>query len=384
MKYCVNVDWVELYCKFDSLLFRNEFGTQHATDLHGFGVVLRPYGTRVYKCVSSISYHGIPFAVLCYHPLSSQDTGGIMNPLMCHLKLENYWCYRDDWHEVLKDALRVFRINPVRLSRVDICCDVQHFKCGIYAADLCRGLIERKYYKIHQPRWDVRGEDSNKFSWQSMGFGSKQSAVFTRFYNKSQELRQVKDKQYIREVWQLYGFDPERDVWRIEFSLKDTGVQIAVPKTHFVYDIPLKDLYERERLIVRFLHYAEHYWDIRKNTDTNRYKCERLQLLPDSPMPFIPVQRPHLGTMNRTDKMVVDRLLGIAAQLPNQGERMAMLESIRLYQHSKRIEVYDERQLDIISVWLYNLETDDRDEVTQYELFEEIPAQKRQKPTFIP
>lgn len=383
MKCCVNVDWVELYCKFDSLLYRGQFGSPHASDLHGFGVVLRPYGTRVYKCVSCISYHGIPFAVLCYHPLSSQDSGGIMNPLMCHLKLENYWCYNDSWYEVLHHALRVFRIKPVRLSRADICLDVQHFRNGIYAADLCRGLIERKYYKIHQSRWNAHGEDSDKMSWHSLGFGSKQSSVFTRFYNKSLELRQVKDKQYIREIWQLYSFNMERDVWRIEFSLTDTGTQIAVPKTHYVYDIPLEDLASRERLMLRFLQYAQHYWDIRKNTGKNRYRCERLDLLPDSVLPFFPYQRPRLGAMNRTDRMIVERMLTTAATLPNRGERMTMFESLKLYQSSHRVEVFDERQLDAISIWLYNLETDDMNDERQLRIFEQIPAQLRERPLFV-
>lgn len=364
MKYLVNVDWVELYCKFDSLLCRNEFATPHDSDLHGFGVILREYGTRVYANVASITYNREPFAVLTFNPLSSLDRGGIMSPLMCHIKLENEWCYRDGWWDTLKHALRVFRINPLRISRVDICCDVQHFACGLYAADLCQGLIKRRYYKVHQPNWSAHGKDSARIIWNSLAFGSTSSPVFTRFYNKTLELCQKKDKQYIRECWKLVGFNEDRDVWRVEFSLHDTGREVIDTETGEQFDITPEQIADRTTLEGLFLRYASHYWDIRKNTGDSRYKCRPLQMFPPTPQLFRPVQRPHLGTMGRTDKQVLKALFEVGTALPNRKEKLLMLKAIKLYQQSKRVEYCTDWEMEQWKKWAVFAISDDDNEKT--------------------
>lgn len=339
MKYIVNLDWVELHCEFDSLLYRNQFGTPSRDEIHPFSIFLKPYGTRVYKYVALIRWNRLDFATICWQPLSSKAEGGIMNPNMCHIKLENYWCYRNDWKHVLEHALRVFRIKPRRLSRLDICCDVQNFACGIAGADLCRGLVNRKYYKIHQPNWAAHGQDSKHLSWNSLSFGSKNSPVFTRFYNKTLELDQQKDKQYIRECWKDAGFNMERDVWRIEFALTDTGRDVVDSETGEVFDIKIDQIEEPRSVEDLFLYYAQHYFDIRKNTGAPRYKCPPLNLLPKVGRVFIPYQRPHLGTSTRTDKLVVKRMQEAMFDCKERNERFVLWHAIRLYQERKRIEV---------------------------------------------
>ena len=361
MKYVVNLDWVELYCEFDSMLSRVQYGNAESQNWTDFSVRLRPYGTRVYRYVSEISYHKIPFATLCYCPLSSKDAGGIMNPQMCHIKLDNYWCYRDDWHDVLKHALRVFRIKPKRLSRLDLACDLQYFQNGLAAPDLCRKLITRGYYKIHQPNWAAHGRDSQQLTWNSLSFGSKNSPVFTRFYNKTLELTQKEDKQYIRECWKAAELKEERDVWRIEFALTDTGTDIVdeVDDTQLMewqtydelsdeptgerykihFNISLDMIRQRENVEQLFLYYAQHYGDIRKNTGQPRYKCPRLDLLPTTPQPFRPYQRPHLGKLTRTDKLVVKKMQEVMFDLNERNERFVLWNAINLYQINRRIEV---------------------------------------------
>lgn len=361
MKYAVNLDWVELHCEFDTMLYREQYGTPDHSKHDDFSVRLREYGTRVFKYVSVISYKDREFATLCYCPLSSTDQGGILNPRMCHIKIENSWCYDDRWYELLKLALCVFRIKPKSLSRIDIACDVQYFECGLYAADLAQGLMRRKYYKIHQANWGAHGSDSDKLSWHSLSFGSKSSPVFTRFYNKSLELSQAKDKQYIREVWKQVGLNTNRDVWRIEFALTDTGREAIDQETGERFDIPLDALADRQTLQGVFWHYAQHYFDIRKNTGQRRYDCPRLRLLPESPSIFVPVQRPRLGTMNTADKMVLNRLRNLAEGCPNRAERFAILQAIRLYQYYRRVEHFDDEEMRNLQQWLYDMRSDDED-----------------------
>ena len=367
MKYLVNVDWVEVYCRFDPLLSKDMYGNIFGeTGKHDFSLIHREYGTRIYKDVALIIYQGIDFATICYNPLSSFDNGGIMHPGMCHVKLENYWCYREDWLVVLNHAFRSFRINPMRISRVDICCDVQWFACGMYAADLCQGLIKRKYYKVHQANWAAHGKDSAKITWNSLSFGSTNSPVFTRFYNKTLELKQKKDKQYIRECWDMVKFNQDKDVWRVELSLRDTGREVIDTETGEQFDITLEQIANRPTLESLFLRYASHYWDIRKNTGEKRYKCPQMQMFPPTPQLFRPVQRPHLGTMGRTDKLVLKALFEIGTALPNRKEKLLMLKAIRLYQQSKRVEYCTDWEMEQWKKWaVFAVSDDDNDKTAR-------------------
>jgi hypothetical protein len=257
--------------------------------------------------------------------------GGIMKDNMCHVKLANYWLYTDVWYDILIHALRLFDINPIKPSRIDLACDWQNAQCGVYAADLMTGLMHRKYLKVHQPSWRVNGTDAAKLSWHSMAFGSKGSAVFTRFYNKTLEL-QTTGKDYIREGWKLAGLNLQRDVYRVEFQLEDTGLQFSDEVSGEVYDIEWQRMADRSYISTIFCHYAQHYFDIRKaGTAAKRTDCKPLAMFPTDGIGFIPVQRPRALTTTRTDRIVIRQMIVALFALNSIDERRAMFNSIKAY-----------------------------------------------------
>lgn len=345
MRFVCNLDWVEFYCKF--VPFSYETGEDFSPMIcvaprHDYSAVLRPYGTRVYKYICDVSLHGIPLMTICYEPLSKISAGGIMDDRMCHVKLENEWCYNDGWADVFKDALRVFRLKPIRPSRIDLAGDLQHFECGMPANVLASGLMQRRYYKIHQSRWRANGNDAADLSWNSLAFGSKSSPVFTRFYNKSMELREGKDKQYIRECWENAGLDVSRDVWRVEFALTDTGKEVLDSETGERFDISIEDIDTHDKVTALFCYYAQHYWDIRKvEQDVSRYDCKRLAMFPSTPNQFLPVQRPHRSVCHRTDRLILNRLADNYFKETDVRLRYAILGAIESYQSTARIVVWD-------------------------------------------
>lgn len=329
MRYIVSADWVEVYARLDSL-----FPEWMSCDKYFAGEYKarrRAYGTRVYQFVYDVTKNETPLMTITCMPLSRRSQGGIMNDDMCHVKIENYWLYRDDWYQVFTHALRSFRINPIRLSRVDIACDWQHGECGLYAGDLLAGLMKRKYLKIHQPSWRANGTDAAKMSWHSLAFGSKNSPVFTRFYNKTLEL-QTSGKEYIREGWKNAGMNLQRDVYRTEFQLSDTGREVIDQETGEQFDITLEQVADRRELAFLFFHYAQHYFDIRKaNTATKRTNCTPLQIFPTSPLPFQPVQRPRCIKSNRTDKLVCRRMIESMFMIPDINARRHMFIALGRY-----------------------------------------------------
>lgn len=337
MRYAVSLDWLEVYGISDlqSPLYTHD--VYYADD--EFKAKRREYGTRVYARVFDVTISGDDFMTICIQPLSRRSAGGIMDDAMCHVKLANYWLYCDNWYDIFTHALRLFRIKPKRLSRIDIACDWQHGECGLYAADLLKGLVKRKYLKIHQPSWRANGTDAAQLSWHSLAFGSKSSPVFTRFYNKSLEL-QTTGKDYIADTWRLAGLNMKRDVYRTEFQLSDTGRDAVDPDTGEVFDITLDMVKDRGDVASLFFHYAQHYFDIRKaGTATRRTNCTRLRIFPDSPAGFIPVQRPRHDVTNRTDRLVVKRMIQSLFLMPDMDAKRFMYNSIREYVRVKRSRV---------------------------------------------
>lgn len=337
MRYSVSLDWLEVYATSDLQSALYDTDVFHADD--EFIARRRAYGTRVYERVFDVYLNSEDFMTICIKPLSRRSAGGIMDDAMCHVKLANYWLYRDDWYDIFTHALRLFRIKPKRLSRLDIACDWQHAECGLYAGDLLRGLVKRRYLKVHQPNWRANGTDSTQLNWHSLAFGSKSSPVFTRFYNKSMEL-QVTGKDYIADSWRLAGLNMKRDVYRVEFQMSDTGREVIDPDTGEQFDITLDMVASRSDVAALFFHYAQHYFDIRKaGTATRRTNCTPIRVFPDSSAGFIPVQRPHHDVTTRTDRLVVKRMIQSLFMMPDVDAQRFMYNSIREYVRVKRSRV---------------------------------------------
>lgn len=337
MRYIVNPDWVECYCALD-------LSFSHWVDIEKYYVDdfiarRRVYGTRVYEYIFDVEYKRTPFMTICARPLSRKSLGGIMKDEMCHVKVDNYWLYRDDWYEILIHALRSFRINPIKLSRLDIACDWQFGQCGIAAADVLTGLMKRKYYKIHQPNWRANGTDSSQLSWHSLAFGSKSSPVFTRFYDKTLEL-QTTGKDYIRECWKSTGLNLQRHVYRTEFQLTDLGTQVIDVDTGEQFDITLQECADRQHLAALFFHYAQHYFDIRKaGTAVKRTECKRLEIFPAVPSPFIAPQRPRREKTDRVDRIVCRQMIRAMFAVDDIEARRHMLIALGNYVIAKKTNV---------------------------------------------
>jgi hypothetical protein len=334
MKAAFSCDWVECFCALD--LVDSAWISLSKWTADRFCAKRRPYGTRVYEYIYDVTMDSLPFMTITARPLSRRSLGGIMRDDMCHVKLDNYWLYRDDWYQLFIHALRIFRINPIKLSRLDICCDWQFGECGLSAADLLAGLMKRRYLKVHQPNWRANGTDASKLSWHSLAFGSKSSPVFTRFYNKSLELQST-GKLYIIDTWKLAGLDTAREVYRCEFQLTDIGKEIIDPDTGEAFDIQLEEIADRSRVADYFLRYAKHYFDIRKaNTATKRTECKPVRIFPSNCDRFIVPQRPRYEKSSKTDKLVVRRMIESMFMIDDVEARRHMLISIGNYVKSTR------------------------------------------------
>ena len=229
---CINIDWLEVYVleplrtPHDAQFFREQ----------GFIVHERDYGTRMYHEMFVLEgTDGLPLLEVRRRPKSAKDFCGIHDINGSHIRLVNRTCYFDNAAAIMSEFLSRYDYTFSRISRVDICLDFARFDRGDDPAKFMRRYMMERFTKINQADISSHGRDTwEQRCWNSVSWGSPKSQVTTKFYCKSLELKQKKDKPYIRQAWFESGLidNPinvtKRDkdgnekpvtVWRVEFSI---------------------------------------------------------------------------------------------------------------------------------------------------------------------
>lgn len=232
MVRCVNIDWLEVYCMEPMFEPRNADFFRN----RGWVVVERDYGTPMYHEMFTLEDNkGFALLEVRRNPKSNKLNGGIFEPNGCHVRLCNRTCYFERCAELLNDFLLDNGFTFQRISRIDVCLDFKKFDSHDMPAKFLQRYLEGKFSKINQTRWAGRGEDRwDRRDCNSISWGQPKSMIRTRFYNKSLELSEVKDKPYIRQAWFAAGLvdNPitceqhnadgstyKPDIWRLEFQI---------------------------------------------------------------------------------------------------------------------------------------------------------------------
>lgn len=278
---CCNIDWLECYCIEDSIEY------PHNADYFrrkGWEVREREYGTPMYSEMFTLfDNFGEPFIEIRRNPKSSQRAAGIFDANSCHVRLSNRTCYANNAAILMQNFLEENRLAFQRISRIDICLDFERFDYGDEPQKFLQRFMAGRYSKINQANISAHGLDQwDGRMWNSISWGSKTSMVGTKFYNKTKELREVKDKPYIRQAWQQSGLvddmttlekvrrDGTRykpDIWRVEFSIKSSTRKWFVVEDYQGDRKRIKsmrntlDVYsDRKNIFQVFLSLSEHYF----------------------------------------------------------------------------------------------------------------------------
>lgn len=279
---CINIDWLEVYCL--------EPTTTQPLDAdfyesHGWRVSRREYGTRVYEQMFTIfDTNDVPMLEVRRKPLSDiSRNGGLFDERSCHIRMCNNYCYMNNPIDILRKFLARYNYIMMRIFRIDIALDFTTFDKGDDPQKFIKRYVDGKYSKVNQTKLSAHGEDKwESRSWNSLSWGKPKSMISTKMYCKTLELKQVKDKPYIRQAWwhaglidnPITGEKRQADgsiaippVWRVEFSIKssakkwyiiersDTRKQnkIAMPHTLNMYET-------REKLTQVFASLCRHYF----------------------------------------------------------------------------------------------------------------------------
>ena len=294
---CINLDWLEVYClePLNPVPDDNWFRSQ------GWQVDTRPYGTRSYKQMFTLfGIDGEPFLEVRRDPVGMFRNGqaSFLDMNGCHLRLCNRTCYLDNAADLMQEFISRYHYTFKRIAKVDIALDFERFDYGDMPQRFLNRYVQGRYSKINQSNISAHGQDEwSGRHWWSVSWGAEKSPVLTRFYCKSKELAEVKDKPYIRQAWAVTGlvddvvslqkkdangdwYKPE--IWRVEFSVRsavknwvtiDDQVTPGLKKRSFRNTLEVYN--SREKILQMFASLQLHYFHFRKyHEGRSKYDCE--------------------------------------------------------------------------------------------------------------
>lgn len=234
---CINLDWLEVYCNESFRYFpcNAEFFRSK-----GYNVIERDYGTRQYhEMFTLLDKNDHPLIEIRRNPVASKwdsSNSGIFDPSSCHVRLVNRYCYHPQAVQVLSTFLNTYDYAVGHIYRLDLALDFERFDKGDLPGKFLERYLKGVYSKINQGNISSHGKDRwEGRSWNSVSWGAPSSMVSTKFYCKTQELAEAKDKPYIRYAWFVAGLVDDwlsltkvgadgaqykPDIWRVEFSIR--------------------------------------------------------------------------------------------------------------------------------------------------------------------
>lgn len=305
---CINIDWLEVYAlepipgvPRDANYFREK----------GYQIEERDYGTRVWAEMFTLKdWHDEPWIEVRRNPKSQKARNGGLFPMNAvHLRLSNRACYGEAPITLLRQFMVDNGYEMGKIFRLDIALDFEHFDLGDDPAKFIERYMHGKYAKINQSNISAHGVDTwAGRTWNSLSWGQSNSMVSTKMYCKTLELKQAKDKPYIRYTWFVNGLVDDwanltkRDedgniytpaIWRVEFSIKSAAQrvfiinradgkkrQMPIPHTLDMYDTP-------EKLITIFASLAQHYFRFKYYEEgVRKDRCKDKVLFRFSPRDF--------------------------------------------------------------------------------------------------
>lgn len=336
----VNLDWLEVYCLEPAGLAIQDAAFFVA---QGFEVKAREYGTPQYREMFAIyDREHFPMYEIRRNPYSIKANGGIFDARACHIRLSNRQCYQKDCVHLLREFLARFGYELKSISRVDVCADFNQFDNGKNPQQFLNQFIGGFYFKSLQSKLAAHGieyvfangarqseiansavlslyasENNEGREYNSIKWGAPTSAISTKMYNKTLELKQGKPKKYIQYYWQVAGLenDDQRPVWRVEFSLKsEIKSFVRLDDGELIY-LNLSTIDSQAKVDGLFHVLAQRYFHFKRRRKTRNGTEQRKNRLPD----FFPFRRWQNGEYNpirltltkdptRTDRIIMRRL----------------------------------------------------------------------------
>lgn len=213
----ISIDWLTLHC---SGTLPNSLGSLQDNALQGLLFELQQYGTRQFAKLYNVYIYEEGKQHL-FAQIQSEPQSAIIDAKCILIKLANRYLYHEHGFDMFDTLISLLNLEIVRISRIDICGDFTQLLTGKpedFIKDYASGIYRHVGRSVGATHFVQKG--INAIWYTGLSFGNAESDTRVYMYNKSYELRTVKDKPYIRDKWEAAGIDTTRDVWRLEVSIK--------------------------------------------------------------------------------------------------------------------------------------------------------------------
>jgi len=300
----IGIDWLQLYVEVPED-FINKYSKLYELSLED-------YQTRQFKKVVTIKDRKTEeqIGTIVYDPHSKimAQTAGV-------LKIENKYLYQTTLKDWVHNLLNEFNLILLNITRLDLFIDFEQFAGGNDPETFIKQFVSGDVIKCGKSKFQLCGNVKKVFTYDYIKFGSKTSEINYYLYNKTKELREVKNKPYIKEQWTKNKIGKTKDVWRLEFSIsggckeliENTGESISTLKE-------LKML--EDKTIKQFLHYLiTKYWQFATKEnfekDKNISRVKKIAFFNLEKCSHIYARISEKKTSNRMDKVFLKKLLSL-------------------------------------------------------------------------
>ena len=198
---------------------------------------------------------------------------------------------------------------------------------------ILQSVVNERIKRTDDRRCTLRGSAKNIRDINYIAFGSRSSSVCSYMYNKTKELREVKEKPYIRQLWKLNGIDDTRDVWRVEISIKSDAKTLLKTDTGEIFTISTDMLKLQADIESLFYIYAAKYFDFRIN-DLTKNKSRMRSVPIFEHMPTIttrPIRLTLRQDSTKADKIFLRKLVNIECEVPHPTDQFR--DALRIVQY---------------------------------------------------
>lgn len=336
---CVySVDWMQLFCSNGGTLTPSwEVATSPMQDEWGnhrtYRLATSTQFIKGYEWQRKVIYRNYDVAYIASIPRDER-----VRKDACAIKLANAVLYVSDWYFILHDILFTLGWNALNITRCDLCCDLCYFVGGLLPETFIRNYMSKTkstYLRIGSNKWACYGKkDMYRNTFESIRWGSRQSGVSVYLYNKTKELREVKDKPYIRRRWEEAQLPTTLDVWRVEVSISSQSLGLKSIYNSTIHTLFTDDLRTPELVARMFQNFAAKYFRFVKVVRGARRKRDlpEVQLLNfDVERDYKPISLQESHDTGRMERIVSNKLTNIYNDLidrdfVNKEEELQLLQ----------------------------------------------------------
>lgn len=309
-KYHCNIDWLQTYCLGNVL----SDGMYSDGNLQ-FQVVAKHEETKLFRYIYNVYHNGQKVATVTQGPKTP-----VINPRASLVKLENRVLYCEKFVVILQALQKALRFTYKGITRIDVACDFNTFYGGRSVPKFIKTYVMSEpsdkdhIYRRGSDEFYIRGnkKKNQASTFNYIRLGKKDSRVHAYIYDKTQELKEVKDKPWIKEAWERAGLknDDDTHVWRAEISIKNEGSQLLDMGTGQLFKLAPDYLTTQDAVQNLFMFYARKYMDFRKKRKSGKLsKYDKVQLFKiDACESCVPKYIPTSIQTGRTEKICANRL----------------------------------------------------------------------------